>query len=304
MKRLGLLVPVVTPCDRKGRPDTEALKSVCDDMLSAGFHGIFVCGSTGRGPWFGREDKAKICRAAADHIGSNIPLFAGCIASGLDDMLENSRLMADAGAQNAVLTCPGYFGYNQQEIERIFLKFADNSPLPVMIYDIPAFTGAKLDVEMVNRLAKHQNVIGFKDSTADFDHFKSLLNILGELDDFILIQGKENLLADSILAGASGITVSLLHIDPRPFVALYNAAVAGDTELAQKIQLKITEVMQIVVDNFKRCPEISSIFHLLGYCLKKRGVCNNILLEHEIDCPDWIAKQAEKTLQISASALE
>ena len=298
MKRLGLLVPIVTPCSKEGRPDLDGVQAVCKYFIDAGCHGIFVGGSTGRGPWFSRTDKAKICQAAKDQLGENTPLFAGCTATGLDEMLENAQGMADSGATAAVLTSPGYFNYNERELETIFLNFADKSPLPVMIYDIPAFTGAQLDTNMVSRLARHEKIIGFKDSSADMERFKELLSVLDGEKDFYLIQGKEHLLADSILNGASGLTVSLLHVDPRPFVALYHAAVEGKKDLANHYQKQIVQIMDLLVESFKQRPEISTLFHFLNYTLKKRGICENILLEHEGDCPDWLAEKAERALNI------
>ena len=61
MKQLGVIVPIVTPCTRSGQVDVEGLKTVCDDMMSAGCHGVFVAGSTGRGPWFSWVDRMEIC---------------------------------------------------------------------------------------------------------------------------------------------------------------------------------------------------------------------------------------------------
>ena len=292
-------MPVVTPCSREGRPDLDGLKNVCRYFLDAGSHGIFVLGSTGRGPWFGRDDRVNICKAAKEQIGDSVPLFAGCIANSPDDMLENTKAMADAGATAAVLTCPGYFNYNQQEVEYIFTNFVDKSPLPVMIYDIPAFTGAKLDTRMVSQLAKHENVIGFKDSSADIDRFRQLISALSDIDNFYLIQGKEHLLAESILRGASGITVSLVHINPKPFIELYNAAAKGDEDLANTCQNQITQIMQLLVESFKQRPEISTQFHFLNFAVKKNGVCENILLGHEGDCPGWLAEKSAQAMKIN-----
>lgn len=297
MKELGVLVPVVTPCSRAGDVDVDGLRAVCRDMLNAGAAAIFVAGSTGRGPWFNTQDRARLCSGAAEEIGPNVPLFAGCMAPGLSEMLEKARAMADAGAQVAVLTAPAYFNYSQQEVEVIFAKFADASPLPVVIYDIPVFTGMKLNVDMVCRLARHENVIGFKDSSADLERFLELLNALSAMDDFYLLQGKEHLLADSLLAGASGFVVSLLHVDPFPFVAMYRAGRTGDRELACRFQEKVTAVMQLMVASFERRPEISTLFHFLNHALRERGICENILLDHEGECPDWLAENAEKALE-------
>ena len=169
LKAFGILVPLVTPCDRKGRIDKDGLRSVCSDMVQAGCEGIFIMGSTGRGPWYSRDQQAEACRTAADFLRADTPLFAGCMATGLDGMIENARAMADSGARVAVVTAPGYFHYNQAEVHYVFMKFADNSPLPVLIYDIPGFAGIKLQGEVVESLSRHGNIAGLKDSSADMD---------------------------------------------------------------------------------------------------------------------------------------
>ena len=214
MKDLGPVVPIVTPCTPEGNIDLDGFRSVCNEMLDVGCCGIFVAGTTGRGPWFSLGERQKLCRTAADQIKGGVPLFAGCSSSGLPEMLENAQTMADAGAQIAVATVPSYFHYSQSEIETIYLKFADASPLPVMVYDIPEFTNVKLANEMVLRLARHGNVIGFKDSSADYERFKALIDALQSFPNFYLMQGKENLIADSLRLGASGFIVSLLHLEP------------------------------------------------------------------------------------------
>lgn len=302
MKKLGVLVPIVTPCSRAGKVDLAGFRDVCADILDAGCDNIFVAGSTGRGPWFSRADRAKICRAATDLAGSKRPVFAGCMASGLPEMLENAKAMAGAGAGIAVLTAPGYFNYNHGEIEIIFRKFTDKSPLPVLVYDIPVFAGVKLDMDMVVRLSRHPNIIGFKDSSGDIKRFRKMALALKKQPDFYLLQGKEHLLVDGLRAGASGFVVSLIHTDPRPFVALHKAFRAGKLALAERIQKEITQVLQLMVNSFKRRPEVSTMFHFINFALRKRGICDNILLEHEGDCPEWLAANAAEAVKICAKA--
>ncbi len=298
MKDLGIVVPIVTPCTLGGELDLDGLKAVCHDMMSAGCGGIFVAGSSGRGPWFSRKERATICRTVADQIGGDDSLAAGCMASGLPDMLENARAMADAGAHIAVVTAPGYFDYSQKEVETILLKFADASPLPVMLYDIPEFAGLKLDGDVILRLARHGNIIGFKDSSGDFDRFKSMIPAMSDLPNFYLFQGKERVLADSLFLGASGFVVSMVHVDPRPFVALHQAVRSGKMELAQHLQAEMNRVMDLVEESLEQRPETSTFFHFLNRVLRQRGVCDNILLHHDGDCPPWVADIARKASEI------
>ena len=300
MKELGIVVPIVTPCTRDGQVDLEGLKTVCNDMIQAGCHGIFVLGSTGRGPWFGRDDRVKICSTVAEMIGTKNPLLAGCMAAGLSTMLEHAGMMADSGATIAVATAPMYFQYTGKELETIFLKFADASPLPVIIYDIPDLTGMALEPKLLMKLATHGNIVGFKDSSANYDNFKQLLDTLNtEAPDFYLMQGKEHLLKDSLFAGSSGLVVSLLHVNPQPFVGLYNAVQANDTEKADHLQQAITEIMDCIMSCFAKQPATSTLFHFLNTALNDRGINVNIRLEHEGRCPDWIAAKARQALGIS-----
>ncbi len=304
MKDLGIVVPLVTPCSPTGEPDLDGLKSVCRDVLTAGCNNLFVGGSSGRGPWFSREDRARICRTAVAEIAHGQTLLAGCMASGLPQMLENAYAMADAGAQMVVVTAPGYFNYSQAELKSIFLRFADASPLPVVVYDIPDLARIKLDVDLSVELAHHDNVVGFKDSTADYPHFKALLDGLADLPDFYLLQGKERYLVDSLLAGASGFVVSMVQINAAPFVRLYRAVRSGDVELARRLQVEIARMMDVFEDSFRRRPESSTFFHLLNWALRQRGVCDNILLEHEGECPAWLAANARQALDICAAAAQ
>lgn len=302
MKEFGVLVPIVTPCFKNGAIDFDGLKSVCRDMLDAGCGGIFVAGSTGRGPWFSLKDRARICSAVKEYIGNNVPLYAGCMAAGLSDMLENSGAMSAAGADVAVITAPGYFSYNHGEVGKIFLDFAEKSPLPVLIYDIPAFSGMKLDINIVLKLSQHQNIVGLKDSSSDMERFREMVNALESDGNTYLFQGKEHLLGESVLIGASGIVVSLLHIGPKPFVSLYKAARSGNKEKTTKIQDEITKVMNLVVECFNKRPETSTLFHFLNNSLRLRGVADNIVLEHEGECPSFIIDKSAQAVEICRKA--
>lgn len=304
MKDFGPLVPIVTPCSPGGEPDLAGVQAVCREMIAAGCRGIFVTGSTGRGPWFSRADRANVCAAAADVCQETTPLIAGASGSGLPDMLDNARAMADAGARIVVATVPGYYKYNPAEIEAIYLSFADASPLPVMVYDIPEFTHTKLDEGLLLRLARHGNIVAFKDSSADGARFGALVKALAERPDFLIFQGKENLLLESLQLGASGFIVSLIHLAPAAFVGLYRAARAGDLALGGAIQERIDATLTLIRNAIERRPESSTLFYMLNQALRKRGVCANLILSHENDQPAWLADVSQRAIAECEAASE
>lgn len=298
----GVIAPVVTPCTPQGTLDLEGLEAVCADMISAGCSGLFLAGTTGRGPWFDLKTKVKLCRAIAKRFGQDCLMLGGCMANGVPNMLESAAALAEAGANVAVVTAPGYFAYAPEEVERIFLQFADKSPLPVVIYDIPSLAGSALDDRMLTRLARHEKIIGLKDSTADAQRARRLASLVGAGKHFRLIQGKEHLLASSLKAGWSALIVSLVHFDPGLFVALFKAVKCGQLDRATAIQRVIVDLKAISDACFARQPVSSTFFHFLNAVLRQRGLCRNILLAHEGACPAWIDKAASQALTICREA--
>jgi len=304
MNYLGVVVPVVTPCSRSGGLDAQGLRAVCDDMVGAGSGGIFVMGSTGRGPWFSHTTRARAVGIARDHLPVHIPVFAGCMANGIAEMLEHTRAAEAEGAAVAVVTAPGYFSYLDREVESILLKVADRSPLPLLLYDVPVYTGTQLAVASIVRLLSHGNVVGMKDSTADARRLQELMGAIAEVRGVWFLQGKEHLLAESMLAGGSGVITTFSHFGPRAYVSLCEAARQEDRTRATGIQRHVTALYHLVTECLARRPAISTLYHMVNLALRRRGVCQNILLEHEGACPDWLEARTVEALAHAEAAQE
>ena len=304
MKDFGVLVPIVTPCNRNGRIDIPGVKYVCREMIETGNDGIFVMGSTGRGAYFSTSDRVKACQATAEEIKGEVPLFAGCMGNGVKEMINHASALREAGADFAVVTAPGYFPYLNEEIAAILLNFADKSPMPVLIYDVPVYTKTKLDEKTIEKFFRHENIIGMKDSTADFERFSHLLKILKPFSEKFLFQGKEQFLAKSLLSGGSGIVSSFSIFSPRLFVELVAAVREKNDSRVEFLQSGIQRLYDVVVQCLEKRPAISTLFHMLNYSLRQRGICENILLDHEGETPDWLLDKAKQAVEICNETLE
>ena len=304
MNYLGAVVPVVTPCTRSGDLDEAGLRAVCDEMVGAGNRGVFVMGSTGRGPWFSLATRARAVRIAREHLPDAVPVFAGCMASGLEAMLEHARAAEAEGAAFAVVTAPGYFSYLDSEVESIFLQVADRSPIPILLYDVPVYTGTKLAQDSIVRLLSHENIVGMKDSTADAERLQELLAAIREIRGVWFLQGKEHLLDESVLSGGSGVITTFSHFGPRAYVELCEAAHQGDRDRAARIQRHVTALYHLVSESLARRPAISTLYHMVNLALQKRGICRNIMLEHEGTCPQWLEACSEEAMAHALAAEE
>jgi 4-hydroxy-tetrahydrodipicolinate synthase len=224
------------------------------------------------------------------------------MANGLNEMVEHAKASADAGAHFAVVTSPGYFTYEQSELESILLQFADASPLKVLLYDHPVYTGTKLAIQSIVRLLKHGNIVGMKDSTADADRLHEVLKAVKDVGGVYFLQGREHLLAETMMAGGSGVVTTFSHFAPKPFVSLCGATISGRKELAGAIQTEITRLYQLVVGCLEKRPGISTLYHMVNIALQRRGVCRNILLEHEGECPKWLQEDTRRALELAEEA--
>ena len=306
MKLTGAVVPIVTPVDATGSPDESAIAKVASTVVEAGCRHVMVCGSTGRGPWFSREQRTHACRTVREAIPDSI-LLAGCMGAGLDEITANIDTMAGAGADVAVVTAPYYFKYAPGEVEQIFTTIADRSALPVLLYDIPEFADTGLSAAGISRLLAHRNIVGLKDSSASVGRFTSLLETL-DGEEVILLQGKEPLLTESLALGASGFVVSFVHCDPRAFATLAEAVKNGARATADRIQTAVTSVYHRYVDAVSRnaSPQTSSLFFFLEHALRLGGLDVRLTLDHEGIAPPWtieLAKYAISTLKAARDAV-
>jgi len=266
----GVIVPMVTPVSDNGRPDLHAVARLAVWLLDAGVGGLFVAGTTGRFSHFTPEENAEICRVVVETAKGRVPVLGGIADSGLRRMQANAERMAKAGADCLVATAPYYLKYSDPEREKVLATLVDTVLLPVMLYNIPELVGSALRAEWILDIAQHPNALGLKDSSNDYAFFERILTHRPK--GFILIQGKEPLLARSILAGADGLVVSLAHMNPGLFVELCRAAKQGETAVAERCQREVQSLFDQLIAELKVRPCFSTLMALLEKNLAVQGM--------------------------------
>lgn len=242
IKLSGVIPPVVTPLTPAGKLDIEGLDRLLHHLIEGGVSGVFVLGSSGEGPWFTPEMQNQVVRETVRIVDHRVPVLAGAlepIAQRVIDMIEGH---ANAGADLTVVTSPYYFGANAKTQFQHFESIANQSPLPVMLYNIPGMTHNPIPVETVNQLAAHNNIRGIKDSAGNLDDFVNLLNIREQHSDFVVFQGAEKLAAESMIAGANGVVPGLGNLVPAFFAEIVRLARDGEDTQARNVQEKINRL--------------------------------------------------------------
>jgi dihydrodipicolinate synthase/N-acetylneuraminate lyase len=200
----GVLGPVTTPFDDAGEPDREAFERNLRAHLAAGLDGVVVVGSTGEAVLLEEEERSRLLEWARSIVPTDRVLIAGI---GGESTRVTARRARDAGARGAdlvLVVAPHYYGsaMTRPALDAHFRRIADESPVPLLLYNIPKYTHFTLEPELVVSLAAHGNVRGIKDSSGDLALLGGYLEAQG--DDFTVLTGSATTFAPALVQGARG----------------------------------------------------------------------------------------------------
>lgn len=237
----GVFAPVVTTfLASNGELDTTGFAANIRAHLDAGIHGIVVCGSTGEAALLDAIERGQLVDVARAAIPAGRPLIVGTGAESTRTCLKQTHDAAQRGADAVLVVAPHYYGaaMTERALSAHYRRVADESPAPVILYNIPKYMHFALPASLVAELARHENVIGIKDSSGNRELFASYMP--AQSDSFTVLTGNGPMFLDALEMGARGGILA---------VALYAAALAldvyesfrrGEPESARASQARLT----------------------------------------------------------------
>jgi 4-hydroxy-2-oxoglutarate aldolase len=202
---IGLLGPVTTPFARSnGALDLEAFQRNVKAHVAAGLSGVVVAGSTGEAALLDREERRSLAEAARSAVGADKLVVVGAGAEATRSAVLLARDAAAAGADAVLVVAPHYYG-SQMTVEALrahYTRLADESPLPVLLYNIPRYMHFGLGAELVAELALHPNITGIKDSSGSQETLGGFLAC--KSDTFGVLTGSAKLWSWALDRGAVG----------------------------------------------------------------------------------------------------
>ena len=239
----GVVVPMVTPV-KNGSVDLEAVATIIRSFAEAGVDTL-IMGTTGEGNSVPMGEGIDMIHTAVEAAEGKVRIYAGVTGLCLKEQLSQIEGFARAGADVAVAVLPSYYALTEEQMVGYYTALADASPLPVMLYNILATTHLSIPVEAVRKLAEHPNIVGLKDSERELERMAACIEIARSREDFTYFCGWAAQSAHSLELGADGIVPSTGNFVPKHFQALYEAAVSGDMEEANRLQTVTDEMAKI-----------------------------------------------------------
>jgi 4-hydroxy-tetrahydrodipicolinate synthase len=270
----GIVPPLVTPLLDDQHLDLISLEKLVSHLLAGGVHGLFILGTTGECTSLSYAIRKEMIAHVCKLVDGRVPVLVGITDTAPEESIALTDYSKECGAAAVVAAPPYYFGLSQPELVTYFEKLADRLSLPLFLYNMPSHTKTMIAVDTVEKLAKHPNIVGFKDSSANATYFNALLYSFRNKPEFSLFVGPEEMMASAVLMGAHGGVSGGANMFPNLYVGLYNAAKENNMEEVLRLQEKVMEVSSKI---YSLGTYGSSYLKGLKAALSVLGLCDNYL---------------------------
>jgi 4-hydroxy-2-oxoglutarate aldolase len=248
----GVLLPFPTPFDAAGEIDPAALRANIGRWDETGVAGYVALGSTGERVHLDDGEALRVVEAARAAVPQNLVFVVGVGQQSTRATINEARRAAAAGADALLAITPHFYraAMTQDALAEHFERVADAANAPVVIYSIPQNTGVTLAPDTIGRLARHENIVGLKESSGDLVAFVEMLRAAGDAENFAMFTGHASALHAALASGARGGILAAACAVPRFTVALVRAYESGDNERARAMQRQLIPLARAVTTRF------------------------------------------------------
>lgn len=250
MKKLyGIFPPITTPFVN----DELAIDKLQENILkwnNTQLSGYVVMGSNGEAVFLTREEKLTLVEATKKFSSDDKIIIAGTGTDSIKETIFLTNESASCGADFALILTPSFYKseMKHQSYVKYFSMVADKSKIPILIYNVPKFTGVDIEAETVAELSKHQNIIGIKNSSENGR--QNIEFVANTHKDFSVIVGTASMLFNGITCGAVGGILALANIAPNQCVQIQKLIEEKKYDEALNLQQKMIPVNKAVTAKY------------------------------------------------------
>ncbi len=241
----GVYPALVTPFDKNG-VNEEHYRGLIDFVIKSGATGIVPCGTTGEFTSMRFDEKVDAIRIACEAAKGRVPVIAGTGAAYTNDAIKLTKRAAEFGAQAALVVSPYFLKPSTKEIYEHFEKIANNSDIPIFVYNIPQVTGVNIDWWLVDGLREIDGIIGMKDSGGNLIHLTTIL--VRRPSGFQVVIGHDEIAMPALAAGCDGAILASANIFPDRYIKMMSHLTNGDINNAMIIQRSIQKTVRLIVN--------------------------------------------------------
>jgi len=230
----GSITALITPMQSDGALDETALQALVNWQIEQGTSAVVPTGTTGESPTLTHREHRRVIDLVVAAADKRVRILAGTGSNSTAEAVETTRHARDSGVDAALVVTPYYNKPTQEGLYRHYMAIADGVDLPIVIYNIPGRSVVDMSVATMVRLARHPNIIGVKDSTANLVRPLQIRAEIGP--DFVQLSGEDGTALAFLASGGVGCISVTANVAPRLCADMHAAWRAGDLQGAMAIQ--------------------------------------------------------------------
>lgn len=259
----GVFAPIPTPLGEDGEVLLSAVRGNMERWASSGLAGVVVFGSNGEAPYLSWDEKVRLMEAVIQANSGRKLVIAGTGQETTRGTIRLTQKAAELGAQAALVLPPHFYknAMTSAALAAHYRAVADESPIPVIIYNMPGNTGLNLGSELVAELSNYPNIVGLKDSSGNIVQIAEIVAMSKE--GFAVFAGSGSYLLPTLAVGGVGATAAVSNVFPDECAFVISLFDQGDIQGARQLQLKLMEVNRAVTSRWG-VPGLKAAMDIIG----------------------------------------
>ncbi len=282
----GTGIAIITPFKKDKSIDFESLEKIIEYNIKGGTDFIVVHGTTAEAATQIPEEKQAVRDFVVEKVNGRLPLVVGMGGNDTADVVVSLKTTDLSGFDAILSVAPYYNKPTQGGMVAHFEALAENSPLPIIIYNVPGRTGANITAETCLKLASNKNIIAVKEASGDLEQIMEIIR--RKPDGFSVLSGDDLLTFPMIALGADGVISVAAQAAPELFSGMVNDALASKNKEAAEKHYKMMPYMQYLFADGNPAG--------IKAALAARGLCDNILRLPLIPANAQVCAEIEKLI--------
>jgi 4-hydroxy-tetrahydrodipicolinate synthase len=258
----GAFTAMVTPF-RNGEVDVEALEGMVEFQIQNGIHGLVPCGTTGETPALSEAEDRVVIETVVRIANGRVPVVAGSGSNSTDMAIKYTKMAEEAGADGSLQVAPYYNKPTQEGLFRHFAAVAENTSLPLVLYNIPGRTSVTINADTIGRLAEIPNVVGVKESTLSMNMVSDIRALCGE--EFAILSGDDPVTLPLMALGGVGVISVASNVAPAAVSDMVRNLLDGNWERGRELHYALLPLFRALFVETNPIP-VKTAASILGLC--------------------------------------
>ena len=264
MKRIifkGCGTAIATPFSKDG-VNFEVFKDIIEDQIKEGVDSIIVCGTTGESATMSEGERKDTIKFVVDTVNKRIPVIAGTGSNNTKSAIELTKYAESVGVDGVLVVTPYYNKATQKGLIEHYTKIADETKLPIIMYNVPSRTGVNILPETCLELSKIDNIVAIKEASGNISQVAKIASLCG--NNLNIYSGNDDQIIPVLSLGGIGVISVLSNIKPKFIHDMVYDFLNGNIHEATKKQLESIELIENLFCEVNPIP-VKAALNMLGY---------------------------------------